>query len=154
MAPPDRQEFKTNILLVEDNRIDARLTSQALQKVDDWEAIIHVVDDGDKAMRFLLQKDDYIGAPMPDLIVLDMNLPKHDGTEVLRFIRANETLKRLLVFIFSSSPVDYAEDRMRAAQVKADSYFEKPHALATYFSIAVEMKNTYQLATRVRSVNC
>lgn len=143
---PANQEQITKILLVEDNKIDARLTSQALHQMADWPMRIEVVDDGEKALKFLGREDGYSEADKPDLVILDLNLPKRDGTEVLQFIRTSEDLQNLMVFIFSSSPVDVAQDRIAGARVKADSYFEKPNAVRTYFSIAGQMKETYQRA--------
>jgi CheY-like chemotaxis protein len=141
---------KTKILLVEDNKIDARLTRQALQQIPDWPSIIDVVNDGEEALKFLLREQAYADALTPDLVILDLNLPRCDGTQLLQFIRASQQLHNLLVFIFSSSPVDVAEDRMHSAQVKADSYFEKPNQLDKYFSIAAQIKETYRRAAGER----
>ena len=144
-------EHNTRILLVEDNKIDARLTRHALQQMTDWPSTIDVVEDGEKALSFLRREQPYASADKPDLVILDLNLPKCDGTEVLQYIRASEELRNLLVFIFSSSPVDVAEDRMSSARVKADSYFEKPSQVSTYFSIAAQIKENYRRATGLRN---
>lgn len=149
--PAAIQERTTRILLVEDNKIDARLTRQAIQKMTGWPSTLEIVDDGEKAIKFLGRQNTYTAAVKPDLIILDLNLPKCDGTEVLRYIRATEDLRNLLVFIFSSSPVDVAHDRMSGAQVKADSYFEKPNEVGTYFSIAEQIRETYQRACSLRT---
>jgi CheY-like chemotaxis protein len=141
----------TKILIVEDNNIDARLTLQAIGEVADWPADIEVVDDGQKAIKFLNRQDGYASAARPDLLILDLNLPRCDGTEVLQHVRASKDLHNLLVFIFSSSPVDVAQERMHGAQVEADSYFEKPNAVSTYSSIAEEIRETYQRATAFRA---
>ncbi len=137
----------TKILLVEDNKIDARLTRQALQQIADWPSTVNVVDDGDKAVKYLRRESLYQEAERPDLVILDLNLPKYDGTEVLQFIRASEDLHNLLVFIFSSSPIDVAQDRMLTAKVRADSYFEKPNEVSTYSSIAAKIRESYRQAT-------
>jgi chemotaxis family two-component system response regulator Rcp1 len=140
------QDRITRILLIEDNKIDARLTSQALQQMTDWPSKIEVVDDGDKALKFLRRENAYAEADEPDVVILDLNLPKRDGAEVLQFIRTSESLQNVMVFIFSSSPADVAQDRLSGAHIRADSYFEKPDALRTYLSIAVQMKETYKRA--------
>jgi CheY-like chemotaxis protein len=140
----------TNILLVEDNKIDARLMRHAFQNIANWPSSIHVVDDGEKAIKFLRRESVYEEAVKPDLIVLDLNLPKYDGTEVLKMIRASEDLRHLLVFIFSSSPVDIAEDRVESADVKADRYFEKPNEVGTYLAIATQIGEDYRRATLER----
>jgi CheY-like chemotaxis protein len=141
----------TKILIVEDSKIDARLTRQAIQQLVDWPSRIEIVDDGEKAIKFLRREHSYAAAETPDLVILDLNLPKCDGTEVLRFIRSSEELRNLVVFVFSSSPVDVAEDRMRGAQVSADRYFEKPHLLGTFFSLADQFRESYQHATSSRN---
>lgn len=134
------QTLPTKILLVEDNKIDARLTRLALERMANWPCIIEVLDDGEKALKFLAEDK-------PDLVILDLNLPKCDGTEVLQFIRASTDLRNLLVFIFSSSPVHVAEDRLGSVHVKADGYFEKPNEMSTYFSIAAQIRETYKRAS-------
>jgi len=135
------------ILLVEDNKIDARLTRHAFQQISDWPSTIEVVDDGEKALRFLRRQRSYEQAERPDLVILDLNLPKYDGTEVLQVIRSSAELEDLMVFIFSSSPVDVAEERMQNANVSADCYFEKPSEVGSYFLIAAEIRERYLLAT-------
>jgi CheY-like chemotaxis protein len=138
----------TRILLVEDNKIDARLMRLALEKLTDWPGTIEVLDDGEKAVKFLQGQSGEPATQKPDLVILDLNLPKRDGTEVLEFIRATEQLHNLLVFIFSSSPVDVAEDRVGIAHLTADGYFEKPNELNTYFSIAAHIRESYWRATQ------
>jgi CheY-like chemotaxis protein len=142
----ENQSPITRILLVEDNKIDARLTRQAIQQLADWPSELNLVDDGEQAVRFLRREQSYSHVERPDLVILDLNLPKCDGTEVLQFIRSREDLRDLLVFIFSSSPVDVAQDRMSGARVKADSYFEKPHQVGTFFDIAAQIRETYRQA--------
>ena len=139
-----------NILLVEDNKIDARLTRHAIEQISDWPSTVEVVDDGEKAIQFLLRQRSYAQVGRPDMIILDLNLPKYDGTEVLQVIRKSEDLQHLLVFIFSSSPADVAEERMQSAKVRADRYFEKPSEMGSYFSIANAMRETYIRATSER----
>jgi CheY-like chemotaxis protein len=150
-AVPTDQPLGTKILLVEDNKIDARLTRLALEKITDWPCAIEVMDDGEKALKFLRRDSKDAPTYKPDLVILDLNLPKYDGTEVLQFIRHTNELRNLLVFIFSSSPVDVAEDRMENANVKADGYFEKPTELSTYFSIALKIRESYQRAAQAGS---
>lgn len=131
-------ETSTRILLVEDNRIDARLTRHAIQKTIAWHVLLEVVEDGEKALE-LVQK-----VPKPDLVILDLNLPKLDGTEVLCAIRATDGLREIPVFVFSSCPADVARMRMQAAGVEANGYFEKPCEIGTYSSVALEIKQAYE----------
>ena len=144
------QAAPVNILLVEDNRIDARLTRHAIEQISDWPSTVEVVDDGEKAIQFLRRQRAYAHMGRPDMIILDLNLPKYDGTQVLQVIRSSDDLQNLLVFIFSSSPVDVAEERMQSAKVRADRYFEKPSEMGSYFSIANAMRETYIRATSER----
>ena len=145
----DSQPYSTKILLVEDNKIDARLTRHAFHRMSDWPSTLEVVDDGEKAIHFLRREDIYANASKPDLVILDLNLPKYDGIQVLQYIRANRELQNLLVFVFSSSPVDIAEDRMIRVNIRADCYFEKPYEVGTYFSIAARIREAYQEAMRL-----
>jgi two-component system response regulator len=131
------------ILLVEDNKIDARLTRHAIQRVTGWTDCIDVVDDGEKAIQFLSQQHPFANASKPDLVILDLNLPRYDGLDVLRFIRSRDELRNLTVFIFSSSPADMVEDQVHRERLAANSYFEKPSELATYGKIAHRMHATW-----------
>lgn len=104
------------------------------------------MDDGDKAIKHLAAQIQPL-----DLVILDLNLPKCDGTEVLQFIRTCQDLRNLPVFIFSSSPPDVAEDRIISANLSADSYFEKPAMVGTFFSIAKQFKEHYLRTTALRN---
>ena len=140
----------TRILLVEDNKIDARLTRQAIQRLADWPAIVELVDDGEKAIRFLRREHDYSEVAKPDLVILDLNLPKCDGREVLQVIRDSEDLRNIVVFVFSSSPLEVANDRMSSTRAKPDRCFEKPNEVTTYFSIAQQFRHTYERSVGLR----
>ncbi len=124
------QPYAVNILIVEDNRIDARLISHALKKIKEWTPSLLVIDDGEKAIRHFHEN------PAPDLVLLDLNLPGRDGTEVLGAIRAADQHKELPVFVLSSAPQFVGEDQIRKAKVSADAYFVKPFEIGTFFDIA------------------
>jgi len=111
------------ILLVEDNPSDVELVQEALSV---WESPTHlsVVDDGDKAVRFLLQEGLYADAPSPELIFLDLNLPKKDGMEVLREIKANFGLSLIPVIVLTTS--DREHDVKKAYSMHANCYLTKP----------------------------
>lgn len=111
------------ILLVEDNPADARLTREALAdgKVANR---IHVVDDGIKAMAFLRRLPPYQDMPFPDIMLLDLNMPRMDGREVLAEIKADPRLKLLPVVVLTTSQAD--EDVLRAYQLQANCYVTKP----------------------------
>ena len=90
------------ILLVEDNPADVRLTQEAL-KESKLLINLHVVGDGVEAMEFLMKEGQYADAPKPGLILLDLNLPRKDGREVLEEIKASEDLKRIPVVVLTVS---------------------------------------------------
>jgi CheY-like chemotaxis protein len=117
-------DFKAiEILMVEDNPGDVRLTREALKggKVANR---LHVVEDGIAALDFLNQRAPYEGAPRPDLILLDLNLPKMDGREVLSVIKADASLKTIPVVVLTTSRAE--EDIVRAYKLSANCYVTKP----------------------------
>lgn len=111
------------ILLVEDNPGDARLTLEALKesKVNNR---LSVVEDGVEAMSFLCREGEYAHSPRPDLILLDLNLPRKDGREVLADIKANESLRRIPVVILTTSKAE--EDILKTYDLHANCYITKP----------------------------
>ena len=114
------------ILLIEDNPIDVRLMLYALRQQEDWLKEIVVIEDGEKAIRYLLDQNSSANAANPDVVMLDLHLPKRDGTEVLQIIRATEGLRDLPVIVLSSSPVDITESIIQRANVDATCYITKP----------------------------
>lgn len=114
------------ILLVEDNPRDEALTRRALTKSNILNEIISV-NDGVKALEYLFGTGEYAGnerPPAPQLVLLDLKLPKINGLEVLEKIRADETTKRLPVVVFTSSSEE--EDMIRSYDLGANSYIRKP----------------------------
>jgi two-component system, chemotaxis family, response regulator Rcp1 len=118
------ENFKIiDILLVEDNSGDARLAKEAL-KESKIKNQLYIVNDGVAATDFLFKRNDYKDAPRPDLIILDLNLPKKDGREVLAEIKADEDLKRIPVVILTISKAE--EDILRTYNLHANCYITKP----------------------------
>jgi two-component system, chemotaxis family, response regulator Rcp1 len=111
------------ILMVEDNPGDVRLTREALRGGKIWNEI-HVVTDGVAALDFLHKKRPYERAPRPDLIRLDLNLPKKDGREVLAAIKSDSSLKTIPVVILTTSQAE--EDVIRAYNLNCNCYVSKP----------------------------
>jgi two-component system response regulator len=111
------------VLLVEDNPGDVRLTREALKGGKIW-SHLHVVEDGVEALAFVRQQGSYANAPRPDLILLDLNLPKIDGREVLSNLKADENLKRIPVVILTTSQAE--EDILKAYNLNANCYITKP----------------------------
>ena len=110
------------ILLVEDNPGDARLAQEGLREAHVANNL-SVVGDGVEALDFLHREGGYTDAPRPDLILLDLNLPRKDGREVLAEIKTDEDLKRIPVIIFTSSTAD--EDITRTYDLHANCYLTK-----------------------------
>jgi CheY-like chemotaxis protein len=111
------------VLLVEDNPGDARLTRIALEE-GKMHIHLNVVEDGVEAMAFLRKQGKYAEAAHPDLILLDLNLPKKSGPEVLTEIKADETLKRIPVVILTTSQAE--KDILQAYELFANCYIIKP----------------------------
>jgi len=112
-----------NFLLVEDNPGDVRLTQEAL-KSHKVQNNLHVVTDGEEAMAFLRKQGKYKDAPRPDIILLDLNLPKKDGREVLADIKSDPSLKTIPVVIISSSEAE--QDIIKSYDLNANCYVTKP----------------------------
>jgi len=111
------------ILLVEDNPGDVRLTQEIL-KEGNIHSHLNVVDDGEKAIAFLLRSGSYIHAPDPNLILLDLNLPRRGGLEVLEVVKTSDHLKHIPVIVFTTSQAE--EDVMRAYNLHANCFITKP----------------------------
>jgi chemotaxis family two-component system response regulator Rcp1 len=120
------------ILLVEDNPGDVRLTLEALKDAKIWNRL-HVVEDGVAALDFLYQREPYAQAPRPDLILLDLNLPKKNGREVLADIKSDVKLKTIPVVILTTSQAE--EDIFRAYSLHANCYISKPVDFAQFTNI-------------------
>ena len=121
-----------DILLVEDNEGDARLAKEAMRDSKIRNTLHHVVD-GEEAMAFLRKQGKYSAAPRPDLILLDLNLPKKDGRQVLAEIKDDEDLKRIPVVILTVSSAE--EDVLKAYNLHANCYITKPIDLSQFMKV-------------------
>jgi chemotaxis family two-component system response regulator Rcp1 len=120
------------ILLVEDNPGDVRLTREALKEgkiLND----LSVVGDGVEALAYLRRKDGYSGAERPDLILLDLNLPKKDGREVLEEIKSDGDLKKIPVVVLTTSAAE--RDILKAYDLHANCYITKPVDLGQFIKV-------------------
>jgi CheY-like chemotaxis protein len=111
------------ILLVEDSPSDTDLTVEALKEAK-VRNNLSVVEDGVQAMEFLRRKGKFADAPRPNLILLDLNLPRKDGREVLAEIKADENLKTIPVVVLTTSRAE--QDVLRAYHLNANCYITKP----------------------------
>lgn len=120
------------VLLVEDSPGDVRLTQEAFR---DANSSIHlsVASDGVEAMAFLKHKGSHVGSPRPDLILLDLNLPKMDGREVLAHIKEDDDLKTIPTVILTTS--DAESDIVKSYQLQANCYLTKPVQLDAFESL-------------------
>lgn len=120
------------ILLVEDNPGDVRLTREALLdgKVRN---VLHVAEDGVEAMAFLRREGNYADAPRPDVILLDLNLPRKDGREVLAEIKADESLRRIPIVVMTTSSAE--QDILRTYDLHANCYITKPVDLDQFIEV-------------------
>jgi CheY-like chemotaxis protein len=131
MTTENRIEGLAEILLVEDNLGDIFLIRETLASGRIWNHL-NVVRDGIEAMAYLQQQGDFSAAVRPDLILLDLNLPRKDGREVLAEIKTNENLKHIPVVILTTSQAQ--EDVLQAYELHANCYISKPvdvHKLST-----------------------
>ena len=132
MTKPERQVRPIDILLVEDSPADVRLTREALKDAKVLNTL-HVVQDGMAALAFLRQLGQYANSPRPDLILLDLNLPKKDGREVLAEIKQEENLKRIPVVVLTTSRAE--EDVVRSYNLHANAYVIKPVDLKQFLQV-------------------
>jgi two-component system, chemotaxis family, response regulator Rcp1 len=117
------------VLLIEDSLGDVGLTTEAFRNTE-ASIHLHVATDGVEAMAFLRNEGPHIDMPLPDLMLLDLNLPKMNGREVLAHIRGNETLKTIPTVIRTTSNSE--EDILKSYQLKANCYLTKPVQLEAF----------------------
>lgn len=121
-----------DILLVENNEGDIRLAEEALRETD-FDATLHVVRDGVEALEFLNHEGPYGDAPRPTLILLDLNMPRLGGREVLGQIKEDDGLKSIPVVVLSTSSA--SEDVALSYKLHANCYFTKPPELNEYLDM-------------------
>lgn len=127
----------TNILLVEDNPADIRLTQEAFKEANQ-NTILHVVRDGAEALEFLRQTGRFTAVPRPDMILLDLNLPKKDGRQVLAEIKKTPDIKRIPIVILTNSKA--AEDIRQTYEHHANSYITKPANLDEFIAVIKQIE--------------
>ena len=120
------------ILLIEDSPSDATLTMQSLQQSKITNTL-HWVETGEAAMDFLYQQGDYVNAPRPDLILLDLNLPGMDGREILAEVKADPNLRRIPVVVLTTSSDE--ADVLRSYDLNANCYVTKPFDVQRFIQV-------------------
>jgi len=140
-----------NVLLVEDNPGDVRLTQEAFKEAK-ISIKLDVTMDGAEAIKFLRKDGEYADAVTPDLILLDLNLPKKDGREVLKEIKTDDTLKRIPVVVLTTSNAE--QDIMKSYNLHVNCYINKPVDFEKFFDIIQKIEEfwltTAILPTMVR----
>ncbi len=140
-----------NVLLVEDNPGDVRLTQEAFKEAK-ISIKLDVTMDGAEAIKFLRKDGEYANAVTPDLILLDLNLPKKDGREVLKEIKTDDLLKRIPVVVLTTSNAE--QDIMKSYNLHVNCYINKPVDFEKFFDIIQKIEEfwltTAILPTMVR----
>jgi CheY-like chemotaxis protein len=134
------------VLLVEDDPGDVVITQEALvgsKLVHN----LHVVDNGERAVDFLRRQGDYHDATRPDLILLDLNLPRLDGREVLARIKADESLRQIPVVVLTTS--DAEEDVLRSYDLHANAYVTKPVEFEAFIAVVRQIDDFFLSVMRL-----
>lgn len=137
-----------DFLLVEDNPGDVRLTQEAL-KSHKVQNNLHVVGDGEEAMAFLRRQGKYADAPRPDIILLDLNLPRKDGREVLSEIKSDPSLKTIPVVIITSSEAE--QDVIKSYNLNANCYVTKPVNLDQFIKVVQSINDFWLTIVKLPS---
>ncbi len=135
-----------NILLVEDNPGDAHLTIEALKEGKFNNHLIHV-SDGVEALAYLRKQGAYQDAIHPDLILLDLNMPRKDGRETLQEIKTDPELRRIPVVILTTSKAE--EDVFRSYDLHANCYITKPVQLPQFFDVVRNIEDFWMSIVRL-----
>jgi CheY-like chemotaxis protein len=135
-----------DIMLVEDNPADARLTEEAMRDCG-LPTMLHHVWDGEQAMEFLKQANGYRDSPRPDIILLDLNMPKMDGRAVLQQLKSDRTLMTIPVVVLTTSEAE--EDILRSYELHANCYVQKPVDLDKFMSIVGLIENFWLSTVRL-----
>jgi CheY-like chemotaxis protein len=145
----DKYEGKVKpieILLVEDNPADVRLTREALKDAKVLNSL-YVVRDGEEAMDYLRREGKYADTFRPDLVILDLNLPRKDGREVLAEIKADENLKRIPVVILTTSKSE--EDVLKTYNLHANCFVTKPLDLERFIGVIKAIEDFWLTVVRL-----
>jgi len=134
------------ILLAEDNPGDVKLTRKALEK-GRLANNLHVVNDGVETMQFLRGEGEYADRPRPDLVLLDLNMPRKDGREVLEEIKGSGDLKRIPVVVLTSSEAE--EDVLRSYELHANAYLTKPVDFSGFIDVVGKLEEFWLQVVRL-----
>jgi two-component system response regulator len=144
----EQRASPVEILLVEDNPGDVRLTKEALKESKVLNNL-HVAEDGVEALDFLRRDGKHTDAPHPDLILLDLNLPKKDGRELLEEIKAHDDLKRIPVVVLTTSRAE--DDILRMYDQHANCYITKPIDFEQFIEVVRSIENFWLTIVKLPS---
>jgi CheY-like chemotaxis protein len=134
------------VLLVEDDPGDVHMTREAFE---DFKVAnnLNVVSNGEDAIAFLRREGDYTDAPVPDLVLLDLNLPRKDGREVLREIKSDESLRHIPVVVLTTSSAE--EDVLRSYDLHANAYVTKPVDFERFIEVVRRIDDFFVTVVRL-----
>jgi len=138
--PDSGKADPVEILLIEDDPGDILMTREALTDAK-MANELHVVNNGEEALAFLFREGEYADAPRPGLILLDLNLPRIDGLEVLARIKAEEELRRIPVVVLTTSEAE--EDVLRSYDLHANAYVTKPVDFEAFVKVVRQVDDFY-----------
>jgi CheY-like chemotaxis protein len=131
------KQFNTSILIADDDADDRMLIEQAFRECN-LKSELYFVEDGEELMDFLHQRDAYASAMRPSLIILDLNMPRKNGIQALREIKANEQFRQIPVVVLTTSTAE--EDILRTYDLGVSSYISKPFDFSTLLDITNTIK--------------
>ncbi|ORW33705.1 two-component system response regulator [Mycobacterium paraense] len=134
------------ILLVEDDPGDELITREAFEH-NKLKNNLHVAHDGEEGLDFLYRRGQYEGAPRPDLILLDLNLPKYDGRQLLEKVKSDPDLARIPVVVLTTSSAE--EDILRSYELHANAYVTKPVDLDQFMSAVRQIDEFFVQVVRL-----
>jgi CheY-like chemotaxis protein len=146
MTQPFEAQREIEVLLVEDDPGDVLMTREAFQdyKVHNQ---LHVVNDGEQAMAFLRQEGEYAGRPRPDLVLLDLNLPRMDGRQVLHAIKSDPELSSIPVVVLTTSEAE--DDVLRSYSLHANAYVTKPVDFERFIDVVRQIDDFFVTVVRL-----
>jgi CheY-like chemotaxis protein len=139
-------ERQIEVLLVEDDPGDVMMTREAFQDYK-LQNQLHVVSDGAEAMEFLRQEGEYAGRPRPDLVLLDLNLPRMDGRQVLEAIKSDSELASIPVVVLTTS--ENEDDVLRSYSLHANAYVTKPVDFARFIEVIRQIDDFFVTVVRL-----
>jgi CheY-like chemotaxis protein len=134
------------ILLVEDDAGDELITREALEH-NKFQNRLHVAHDGQEGLDFLYRRGEFQDAPRPDLILLDLNLPKYDGRQLLEMIKSDSDLSRIPVVVLTTSSLE--EDILRSYKLHANAYVAKPVDLDQFINAVRQIDEFFLQVVRL-----